>query len=141
MARYTSLLLAVFLLLLGPPGSVRALDQPGKGPARTTVAAKEAPAGWSNPGAAVVRLFRDHISAVDGNRCPSYPSCSSYSVQAFEKHGFIVGWLMTVDRLIHEGSEEEEVSGTVKMGDRLKINDPVHNNDFWWYASDGKDTP
>ncbi|VBB43013.1 exported hypothetical protein [uncultured Desulfatiglans sp.] len=96
-------------------------------------AASDEQAGGVNAGAWLVRLFRDHISAVDSDRCPSYPSCSEYSVRAFEKHGFVMGWLMTVDRLIHEGSEEEAVSGTVKVGDRLLINDPVHNNDFWWY--------
>lgn len=95
----------------------------------------EKPGGDINAGAWLVRFFRDHVSAVDGDRCPSYPSCSEYSVQAFEKHGFVMGWLMTVDRLIHEGSEEEALSGTVRVGSRTLINDPLRNNDFWWYRS------
>jgi Putative membrane protein insertion efficiency factor len=85
-----------------------------------------------DPGAWLVSIFRDHVSAVDGDRCPSTPSCSSFSVQAFNKHGFIIGWLMTVDRLIHEGKDETPVSPLVYENGRLRIYDPVENNDFWW---------
>lgn len=86
----------------------------------------------SNIGTWLASFFRDHISAVDGNRCPSMPTCSAYSVQAFEKHGFFIGWVMTVDRLIHEG-EEASVSPLVRHNGTPKILDPVENNDFWWY--------
>jgi putative component of membrane protein insertase Oxa1/YidC/SpoIIIJ protein YidD len=87
-----------------------------------------------NIGAWLVSIFRDHISAVDGDRCPSLPSCAAYSVQAFRKHGFFVGWMMTVDRLIHEGKEETAVSPLVYYKGKLRIYDPVENNDFWWYG-------
>ena len=40
---------------------------------------------------------------------------------------------MTVDRLIHEGSEETKVSPVVLVDGQYKILDPVENNDFWWY--------
>lgn len=86
-----------------------------------------------NLGAAFLSVFRDHISAVDGDRCPSVPTCSAYGVQAFEKHGFFVGWMMMVDRLIHEGKEETAVSPLVYTEGKWKIYDPINNNDFWWY--------
>ncbi|MBW1946101.1 MAG: membrane protein insertion efficiency factor YidD [Deltaproteobacteria bacterium] len=95
-------------------------------------AAQDAGAGFS-PGTWLISFYRDHISAVDGDRCPSIPSCSSYSVQAFKKHGFIMGWFMTVDRLIHEGKEEEKVSPVVYSSGKWMIYDPIENNDFWWY--------
>jgi len=90
------------------------------------------------PGTAerLLSIYRDHISAVDGDRCPSYPTCSSYSVQAFKKHGLVMGWLMTVDRLIHEGKEEAAVSPRILSDGKLKIYDPVENNDFWWHRSE-----
>ncbi len=93
-----------------------------------------------SPGVWLASFFRDHISKVDGDRCPSYPSCSSYSVMAFKKHGFVMGWLMTVDRLIHEGSEELRVSPMIYYNGKMKIYDPVENNDFWWYHPDEKET-
>ncbi|MFC1581188.1 membrane protein insertion efficiency factor YidD [Thermodesulfobacteriota bacterium] len=94
--------------------------------------AQDNSAGFS-PGSWLISFYRDHISAVDGDRCPSTPSCSSYGVQAFKKHGFIMGWFMTVDRLIHEGKEEEKVSPVVYSSGKWMIYDPIENNDFWWY--------
>ena len=87
----------------------------------------------SNPLLWLVSLFKDHISAVDSDRCPSLPSCSSYSIKAIKKHGIFIGWVMTVDRLIHEGREETKVSPMVFSEGKWKIYDPVENNDFWWY--------
>lgn len=91
-----------------------------------------------NIGVWLASLFRDHLSAVDGNRCPSIPSCSSYSVEAFRKHGFFVGWVMTVDRLIHE-ADEGSASPISKHSGEGKIMDPVENNDFWWFDPHEKD--
>ncbi|MDQ1334691.1 MAG: uncharacterized protein QG552_1641 [Thermodesulfobacteriota bacterium] len=78
-----------------------------------------------------------HISEVDGQRCPSDPTCSSYSAQVFRKHGFFVGWVMTVDRLIHEADEGRN-SPVVRRNGEFKILDPVENNDFWWHGRNKK---
>jgi len=76
-----------------------------------------------------------HISEVDGQRCPSEPTCSSYSAQAFKKHGFFIGWAMMVDRLIHEADEGRH-SPLVRRDGIFKIFDPVEDNDYWWYGGD-----
>ncbi|MCD6305831.1 MAG: membrane protein insertion efficiency factor YidD [Deltaproteobacteria bacterium] len=89
--------------------------------------------GGFNLGAWFISSVWRHISAVDGQRCPSEPACSSYSARAFRKHGFFIGWVMTVDRLIHEADEGQH-SPLVWRGGRPKIFDPVENNDFWWYG-------
>lgn len=81
----------------------------------------------------LLNVYREHISPLDGHRCPSVPSCSSYSFQAIQKHGLVMGWMMTIDRLIHEGKEETNVSPVVYSEGRWKIFDPVQNNDFWWH--------
>ena len=88
-----------------------------------------------NAGVWLASFFRDVISPVDGDRCPSLPTCSSYSVSAFKKHGFFTGWLMTVDRLIHEG-DEGSVSLSVYHKGRFRTLDPVENNDYWWFCED-----
>jgi putative component of membrane protein insertase Oxa1/YidC/SpoIIIJ protein YidD len=80
---------------------------------------------------AAAKFFRDHISPVDGDRCPMYPTCAAYSIQAIEKHGFIAGYLMTVDRLIHENNEMDYVP-IVAVGSGYRYWDPVEANDFWW---------
>jgi hypothetical protein len=89
-----------------------------------------------NLGLWLASFYRDYISPVDGSQCPSLPSCSSYSASAFKKHGFFMGWIMTVDRLIHEGKEETSVSPIVYTDEGWKILDPVENNDFWWFRGD-----
>jgi putative component of membrane protein insertase Oxa1/YidC/SpoIIIJ protein YidD len=76
-------------------------------------------------------VFSKYISPVDGDRCNMYPTCSAYSREAVEKHGFIMGYLLTVDRLIHETNEIDRAPKIVKW-DQLRFLDPVSNNDFWW---------
>ena len=120
--RLTSTLLVLGLLTLGSYGKASA--EPSHPPDET---------GSSNPALWLVNLYREHVSPIDGDRCPSLPTCSSYSFQAFEKHGFFLGWMMTVDRLIHEGQEETRVSPVVYSEGTWRIFDPVRNNDFWWY--------
>ena len=120
--RLTSTFLFFGLLILGSYG--QALAEPASPPGETR--------GF-NPALWLVNLYRDHISPIDGDRCPSLPTCSSYSVQAMKKHGLFLGWMMTVDRLIHEGREETNVSPVVYYEGKWKIFDPVQNNDFWWY--------
>ncbi len=89
----------------------------------------------TNVGVLLASFFSKHISAVDGDRCPSYPTCSHYSAQACRKHGLAMGWLMTVDRLIHEG-DEWHFSPVKNRHGKGRIIDPVENNDYWWYKNE-----
>lgn len=77
-------------------------------------------------------FFSEYISKVDGDRCPMYPTCASYSRQVVHKHGFFVGIVMTADRLIHEGNETD-YAPLVRAGTRIRYYDPVHWNDYWWF--------
>jgi putative component of membrane protein insertase Oxa1/YidC/SpoIIIJ protein YidD len=77
-----------------------------------------------------VTFFQQVISPVDGDRCPSYPTCSAYSIQAYDQHGAVLGTLMTVDRLFHEDSEGEFAPVIEVYGVR-RIYDPVWANEFW----------
>ncbi len=88
------------------------------------------PSESRNPGLWFALLFRNYISAVDGDRCPSIPTCSSYSAEVFRRHGFIKGWLMTVDRLIHE-ADEGDYSPLVYRDGRIRILDSPESNYIW----------
>ncbi|MBW2021011.1 MAG: membrane protein insertion efficiency factor YidD [Deltaproteobacteria bacterium] len=79
----------------------------------------------------LIRFFQKYISPVDGERCPCFPTCSSYSLQAYRKHVFFIGTLMTVDRLFHEADIEKHAP-LRKVGDRDRFIDPLENNDFWF---------
>ncbi|MFC1858351.1 membrane protein insertion efficiency factor YidD [Thermodesulfobacteriota bacterium] len=79
-----------------------------------------------------LRFFAKTLSRADGNRCPLHPTCSGYSMETFEKHGLIMGWIMTCDRLIRCGRDELKKSPTIRVKGVKKRYDPVENNDFWW---------
>jgi len=80
-----------------------------------------------------IKFYRNTISRADGNRCPMYPSCSQYCIEAFKKHGSFLGWIMCSDRLMRCGRDETKLSPHVVIhGEKLSF-DPVNNNDFWWH--------
>lgn len=76
-------------------------------------------------------LFRKFVSPVDGERCAMAPSCSGYALDAFHKHGFFLGWIMTSDRLMRCGRDEISRAAPLRLGRKVYALDPVENNDFW----------
>jgi putative component of membrane protein insertase Oxa1/YidC/SpoIIIJ protein YidD len=86
----------------------------------------------------VLKFYQEHISVIDGHRCPMYPSCSSYASEAFHKHGPILGWIMTCDRIVRCGRDEDEISLKIMIQDDKLIYDPLDANDFWWFEKDKK---
>jgi hypothetical protein len=79
----------------------------------------------------LLRIFQVYISPVDGDRCPSYPTCSQYAREAVRKHGAMIGLMMTCDRLIHE-TDEIRRAPLIRVHGSYRYYDPVENNDFWW---------
>lgn len=94
-----------------------------------------APSTAETPSSALsspLTFFRKYISSADGDRCPMHPSCSTYSSEAFKKHGPVLGWIMTTDRLMRCGRDELDRSPRIQKNDRSYCYDPVAENDFWW---------
>jgi len=84
----------------------------------------------------IIDIYRDnlnHLSAVRRSGCPLYPSCSAYSIECFKKHGLLMGWVMTCDRLMRCGRDETRLSPQVLIDGKWRYYDPVEENDFWWY--------
>lgn len=48
----------------------------------------------------LIRLYQKYLSALKTTRCPYYPTCSAYGIEAFEKHGVLKGGLLTLWRII-----------------------------------------
>ena len=84
---------------------------------------------------AYLRFFQQVISPVDGARSTMYPTGSAYARQAIKKHGALVGVVLTTERLMHEGNEEQVASRIKKYG-IWRVYDPVEANDRWWSGSD-----
>jgi hypothetical protein len=130
-------LMSVTLLKAQPVKSENLLRSP-KNPLKGTTKIEK---GDSKPSKDVVKkvfsapitFWRKIMSRHWGIRCSHYPSCSKYSLLAIEKHGPIIGFVMTFDRLQHE-SNEARYSPVVVINGETRVLDPVENNDFWWYA-------
>lgn len=48
----------------------------------------------------LVRVYQKFISPLKRPCCRFYPTCSSYAIQAFEKHGAVKGLILSVKRVI-----------------------------------------
>ncbi|MGA1875306.1 MAG: membrane protein insertion efficiency factor YidD [bacterium] len=75
------------------------------------------------------KFFQIVISPADGARCPMYPSCSQYAVQAVRGHGLLKGSLLISDRLLRCGRGEKYP--TIVHQGRLHYHDPLENNVIW----------
>lgn len=80
----------------------------------------------------LVAFYQKTIGYVNQGRCDMYPTCSRYCILSIRKHGPAVGIMMTADRIIHEGGEQDYVR-RIRVGTRYRFYDPVESNDFWWY--------
>ncbi|MEI6268420.1 MAG: membrane protein insertion efficiency factor YidD [Methylococcaceae bacterium] len=49
---------------------------------------------------AIIKFYKFFISPLLGSNCRFYPSCSSYSVEALQRHGAIIGSYLTFKRLL-----------------------------------------
>ena len=116
------------------PVQARQAD-PMRGPVRLQ-AAKQSTSDLAVSSPATVfdgymRFFQRVISPVDGARSNMYPTGSAYARQAFQKHGALLGLVLTTERLLHEGNEGRIARRVRKYG-LWRIYDPVEANDWWW---------
>jgi len=49
---------------------------------------------------AIIKFYKYFISPLLGSNCRFYPSCSSYSLEALQRHGAIIGCYLTLKRLL-----------------------------------------
>ncbi len=48
----------------------------------------------------LIRFYQKVISPMKKPSCRFYPTCSQYSLEAFEKYGFLKGMFLSVKRII-----------------------------------------
>jgi putative component of membrane protein insertase Oxa1/YidC/SpoIIIJ protein YidD len=78
-----------------------------------------------------IAFYQQYLSVFIQSQCRMLPSCSAYGLQAIDRHGALVGIVMTADRLLHEG-DEQRLNRFVRTAGVSYCPDPVSNNDFWW---------
>ena len=101
-----------------PPGWRRAAPPPPRelvdGPAAL-------PLRWA------VRAYQSTVSRVDGDRCPSHPSCSAYALEAVGRHGPLLGAALTAGRLIGE-ADEAAFAPRIRIDGTWRIYSPVEDD-------------
>lgn len=115
---------ATLLLIVVLAGTAQATEPPPP-PVQN---AQTGDALWHTP----IRFFQKVISRADGHRCPMHPSCSHYADQAFKRHGFFKGWVLTCDRLLRCGRDETRLRPSVNVQGIPHCHDPLEANTFWW---------
>ena len=48
----------------------------------------------------IIKVYRKYISPLKSTKCPYYPTCSEYGLQAIEKYGAIKGGFLALWRII-----------------------------------------
>ena len=48
----------------------------------------------------LIKIYRLYISPLKSTKCPYFPTCSQYGIEAIEKHGAFKGGLLTVWRIL-----------------------------------------
>lgn len=89
----------------------------------------------ADPFSGIVRFYQGplgHLAMVRRGTTSMYPSSSDYSLQALKKHGPIIGWFMTCDRLVRSGRDELRRCLWIELNGRQFCYDPVSANDYWW---------
>ena len=47
-----------------------------------------------------IKMYQKYISPLKSTKCPYYPSCSQYGLEAVEKYGALKGGLLAIWRII-----------------------------------------
>jgi hypothetical protein len=48
----------------------------------------------------LILFYKKYLSPIKYTKCPYFPSCSSYGLEAIEKHGAFWGGLLTIWRIL-----------------------------------------
>ena len=48
----------------------------------------------------LIKFYRKYISPLKSTKCPYFPSCSDYGLEAIRKHGVMKGGLLAVWRIL-----------------------------------------
>jgi len=48
----------------------------------------------------LIRIYQKYISPLKGQTCRFYPTCSSYSIEAYQRYGFFKGTFLSIKRIL-----------------------------------------
>jgi len=66
-----------------------------------------------------IKAYKKYISPYKGTKCPYYPSCSDYGIDAVERHGVFLGLLLAFWRILRCNPFSK--GGTDPVPERISI--------------------
>lgn len=60
-----------------------------------------------------IGVYQTYVSGIRGHQCPMYPSCSNYGLKVFQETSFINAFILTSDRLLRCGHDQNYYSLTL----------------------------
>ena len=48
----------------------------------------------------IIKLYQRYLSPLKSTKCPYYPTCSNYGIEAISKYGVVKGGLLAVWRIL-----------------------------------------
>jgi len=78
----------------------------------------------------LIHFYQGHMRTYKVSSCPSYPSCSEYTLQAIRKHGAFMGTFLFIDRMFREFTTAGRPPQVRYRGRSLHY-DPLEANDYW----------
>jgi|WetSurMetagenome_2_1015567.scaffolds.fasta_scaffold183004_2 uncharacterized protein len=84
---------------------------------------------------AALKGYQSNVSPKQGPKCPAYPSCSSYTLSAMNNYGFLMGFIMGLDRIYFRENFEmkylKHYNPVILPGNLAKVYDPVEANNIF----------
>ncbi|HOI86395.1 MAG TPA: membrane protein insertion efficiency factor YidD [Lentimicrobium sp.] len=74
-----------------------------------------------------IGFYQKYVSALRGQECPMYPSCSNYGLKTFSETNFAQGMVLTSDRLLRCGHDPENYSLTLQPNGFRLIDYPAYD--------------
>ena len=78
-------------------------------------------------------LYRYHLSKLDGPKCPYYPTCSQFGVEAVKQYGALWGLVMLFNRQMREypNLDIDPLYPKVIRYGKLRVYDPPYRAYIW----------
>lgn len=78
-------------------------------------------------------LYKNHLSKLDGPKCPYYPTCSQFGVEAVRYYGPFWGLVMLFNRQMREypNLKKDPIYPKVIKYGKLRVYDPPYRAYLW----------
>lgn len=87
---------------------------------------------------ALVGFYQRIISPIGASSCRMCPSCSAFAREAFARHGFLRGMMLTSDRLMRDSFFAGTEYPLICKDGRWLHHDPLRENTLWWRRDRGR---